>query len=105
MYQLLLQQRPTLPAAESPLQAMKRQLVRMTYRDRSTCDKLFPKLLAPQALQDAVTRLSQFLVDTAVDTHGAGGGKVGLAVAGAIRCSCMRLQRRINQTMRARGIR
>ena len=56
MYQLLLRQRGVLLAAESPIQAMKIQLVRMTYRDRSAYDKLFSKLLAPHALRDAVTR-------------------------------------------------
>lgn len=56
MYQLLLQQRDLLLTAESPIQAMKKPLVRMRYRDRSVYDEIFPKLLAPQALRDAVTR-------------------------------------------------
>jgi type 2 lantibiotic biosynthesis protein LanM len=56
MYQLLLQQRDSLLAAESPFQVMKRPLARVRYRDRSVYDEIFPKLLAPQALQDAITR-------------------------------------------------
>lgn len=56
MYQLFLRQRGALLTAGSPLQAMKRHLVRVTYRDRSAYDKLFPKLLAPQVLRNAVTR-------------------------------------------------
>ncbi len=55
MYQLFLQQRATLLAPRSPLQALKTQLVRMTYRDRAVYDDLLPTLLAPQALQDAIT--------------------------------------------------
>jgi type 2 lantibiotic biosynthesis protein LanM len=56
LYQVLLQKRKALLAPESPLQALKTQQVRFAYRDRSVYGGLFPKLLAPQALRDAVTR-------------------------------------------------
>lgn len=56
MYQVFLRHRATLLGAESPLHAMKAQRVHMPYRDRSAYERLFPKLLAPQALRDAVTR-------------------------------------------------
>ncbi len=56
MYQLLLSHRSALLADESPFYAFKTQLVRVAYRDRSVYDRLLPRLLAPEALQDAVTR-------------------------------------------------
>jgi len=56
MYHLLLRQRSALLADESPFYAFKKQLVRVAYRDRSVYDRLLPRLLAPQALRDVVTR-------------------------------------------------
>ncbi len=56
LYHVLLQKREALLAPESPLQALKTQPVRFAYRDRSVYGELFPQLLAPQALRDAVTR-------------------------------------------------
>lgn len=56
MYRLFLQQRRTLLGPSSPLQALKTQLVRMPYRDRAVYDDLFPSLLAPEALKDAIFR-------------------------------------------------
>ncbi len=60
MYQLVLQWRAELLAPESPFQYFKTQLVRITYRNRASYDDLFPLLLAPQALQDALTRSMLF---------------------------------------------
>jgi type 2 lantibiotic biosynthesis protein LanM len=60
MYQLLLQQRIALLADESPLHAFKTLVVRFPYRDRRAYSTIFPKLLEPQLLQDAVTRSMYF---------------------------------------------
>jgi type 2 lantibiotic biosynthesis protein LanM len=56
MYQLLLQQQTTLLADAGPFQAFKTQLVNVAYRGRAAYDELLPKLLAPQALRNGVTR-------------------------------------------------
>lgn len=56
MYRLLLRQRKVLLSATSPLQALKIQPVRVTYRSRQSYERLLPRLLEPQVLHDALMR-------------------------------------------------